>query len=200
MAFPSFGTMWEDVKAVAHLFHARTGPRAFLRKELEERDYRDKRAGVPLKGVKRVCELRFANSFMVIDRLIRIEERMKSVVVSGALAEWIQNLPRLADRAECRRLKALLTDDVFWLKLTEYVRLLTPIYTFLREVDSNATMIGDVYHRMSQIQDTFTARPSSWLSATELKGVKKAWVYRWDYLHSDIYAAGKKYIHFPNDY
>ena len=137
-----------------------------------------------------MCELRFANMYMVISRLVRIEERVKFVAVSTAFAEWISALPKKADRTQNLEIQATISLLSLWILTKEYLSLMSPVYSLLREVDRNTCMIGKVYKQMSDIQDTFEAKSTTWLNEEDLEGLKQAWVSRWNYSHCDLFAAG----------
>ena len=100
--FPEIAALWANVKNIVHMFHARGYPRALLRDELLRGDYPDKLPSNPLKGVTKICELRFANAFLVISRLARIGERVRTVAVFGKLQIGSRNFHEkmIADSAE----------------------------------------------------------------------------------------------------
>ena len=190
--FPKIGQMWDKVKTVVNLFRSRSVPRDLLRQELKDNEYPSKRRSQPLKGVVPACELRFGNIYNVISRLIRIEERLKFVTVSNAFSEWIARLPKKSDRLNGRDVQThLLPTSPLWTQMKEFHNLLTPVYCWLREVDSNACVAGKVYKRMSDIEDHMKGCNTSWLTKEDLCAFQKAWIERWNYSHCDLYSAGK---------
>lgn len=105
------------------------------------------------------------------------------------LNDWISKLPKRDDRKSCCDVSELLASRAFWMAVKEYVRLLTTVHSLLREVDGNKCIVGKMYNRMSSIDEHFGAETSSWLAKDDLNGLQKAWVSRWDYMHSASYSA-----------
>ncbi len=193
IVFQQIGTLWTQAKSINHLFYARTGPRSLLKAQLSSSDYPNKIPSNPLKGVLRVCELRFCNSYLILQRLDRIQEVLRTVTVSTAFGDWMRALPKAKDRQGVKEVVALVSGnkaDKFWLGVREFLRVIQPVVVLLREVDSNRRMVGQVYVKMSQVDEWFSKTKSPWISAELMKCLQKAWIHRWNYSYCDLYGAG----------
>ena len=124
VVFPLISTLWSQETSIVHMFYTRTRPRYLLRTAFASTDYPGKISSNPLKGEHNVCEVRFANIFYVIARLVRIQSVLKAVSLSDELNNWISKLPKRDDRKSCRDVSELLASRAFWMAVKEYVRLL----------------------------------------------------------------------------
>jgi hypothetical protein len=188
--FPELQSLWQTTKKIVHLFRARTVPRALLRAELVVRDYPGKVSQNPLKGVKNVCELRFGNIFLVLQRLLLLRCILKVVCVSPAFELWCDSLKPEIERDAVKKVVAQVLSAVFWNEVDDYVRVMDPVYTLLRTADSDQTFIGSVYVRMAAIQNRFDDFTPSELPLPLMSSLKSAWVDRWNKSHIDLYSAG----------
>ena len=49
-----------------------------------------------MKGVTKICELRFASAFLAISRLDRISGRIRMVAVSNRITDRIEKMPTVS--------------------------------------------------------------------------------------------------------
>jgi hypothetical protein len=85
MEFPTPKALFERVKTVAHFFYSRARPRRLLKECLEQVDLK-------IRGVIRVCELRFENCYSVMQRLLMCQDCVRSVVASVPYTKWTKTL------------------------------------------------------------------------------------------------------------
>jgi hypothetical protein len=179
---PQIGTLYEEAKLVVHHFYARSVPRQILRELLEL----DKKHSVA--GVLKVCELRFSNMFLVLERLLHCQFQIKMAVTSEQHCNWCTTLQQ-KDRRKVEKVMEIVQRPTFWNYVQQYITIFAPVHSLLRQVDSNAIMMGKVYKLMSELDQHFVAACKLEylnLAASELQSL---FVTRWNLSHSAFHAA-----------
>jgi hypothetical protein len=82
-------------------------------------------------------------------------------------------------------------DKQFWVLMKQYVDAMTPVYTFLREVDTTKTMMGKIYYRMSEINQHFVKVDEAAHEVFKEAKMADMFVHRWNSsAHLDFHSAG----------
>lgn len=184
LEFPEPKQLYSEVKQIVHTFYGRSRPRRLLREKLAAE-------GIKLKGVIRVCELRFGNCYIVMQRLLDCYSALKAVVVSKEFEKWTAGLSS-KESDTVRGLDEMILKKDFWLNIKDFLEVMKPVYEFLREVDTNKLMMGKIYFRMSEINTHFTKVSSNLYKGHDLPAM---FVARWDKsIHSPFHSAGKNLV------
>ena len=179
---PNAARMYSDAKKMTHLFYSRARPRHLLRVNLQEVHHNK------IKGVTRVCELRFGNVFMVLSRLQSCRVSLKEVLASAVFETWMK---KQKDEIVVQEVVDTVNSRFFGDSVDQYVNVMAPVYKLLREVDTNVIMMGKVYHRMYMLNmhfDEVQQRSAPLYANFSLLDMLVA---RWNHsIHSDFHSAG----------
>jgi hypothetical protein len=129
-------------------------------------------------------ETRFATSFIMLARLLRVKAALQETVADRRWDEWAEKQTYRDDAATC---KATIMSASFWSPVMDLVQISTPIVKLLRLTDGNVPCMGKVYlecfEALQAIQDLN-------LPAAKKDPIAAMFETRWNKLHSIMHAAG----------
>ncbi len=180
---PTIKQLYSNVKKVVHHFWARGSPAAALRARLQQQ-------GLAVHGVRNICELRFGNFFIVVARLILCHEAIYSVCTSPDHVAWVAAQTK-KDRDIIVPVVEIVHNKPFWDACRDFITLLSPVHKWLRRVDTNAIIIGEVYMEMFKISEHFKGLTKLGITRFNNKTIRAAWSARWEKSHSPFHSAGE---------
>ena len=144
-------------------------------------------------GLYRAAPTRFAGHVREMGRLLRLKAELKYIVDLPQYGQQDFRKKRSADDGDADDdtdgeggVRALLLDETgFWEPLVEALKVMTPVVLLLRLCDGEKPVMGKVYDRMFLLQERMKKMKVSWA-----KDAAKIIAGRWEYLHSDMHAAG----------
>ena len=83
------------------------------------------------------------------------------------------------------KVKKLILSDIFWKKVVDALRIMSPLVKFLRLTDGDQPAMGKVYDRMFAIGQKIEKSNVVWK-----KSAARIHADRWEYLHSFMHSAG----------
>ena len=147
-------------------------------------------------GLYRAKVTRFAGKFREMQRMLRVKEDLKQVVVSREYAQHKFNCRgRTVDNDDDtlepgigpRVAEIVLDEKGFWEPLITILHVAMPLIKLLRMLDSNKPIIGKVYMSMFLIGERLKKLE---VKVPWAKTMSEKHAARWEYLHSPFHAAG----------
>jgi hypothetical protein len=99
----------------------------------------------------RCAETRFASAFIMLQRLIKMHQSLREMVVSMDWQRWKGS--HIGDGLKVEDIIIGLSSENFWRRVEDIVTLITPIVSTLRIFDSDQPCLGDVFESMDQMRE-----------------------------------------------
>eukprot|EP00253_Pinus_taeda_P028749 PITA_28749 len=99
----------------------------------------------------RCAETRFASAFIMLQRLIKMHQSLREMVVSMDWQRWKGSHTR--DGLKVEDIIIGFSSENFWRRVEDIVTLITPIVSTLRIFDSDQPCLGDVFESMDQMRE-----------------------------------------------
>lgn len=184
---PAVKGVLEKVRKVLNRFWGR---KRWCRNKL--REVVQKNHGKKL-GLYRAAPTRFAGHVREMGRMLRLKAELKYIVDLPEYGKQDFRKKRGADDADGDDdtdgeggVRAILLDEAgFWAPLVDSLKVMTPVVKLLRLCDGEKPAMGKVYDRMFLLQERVKKMSVSWA-----KDAARIIASRWEYLHSDMHAAG----------
>ena len=121
----------------------------------------------------------------MMQRLIELKDNLQEMVASRKYKEWVK---KKSYHNLSNPITQLITAENFWAKCQMYVDINMPVYELLRLIDGRSPVIGKVYYRMFQIQETLNGFVG--ITPSQRQELYQPFVDRWAMLHTDLHCAG----------
>eukprot|EP00253_Pinus_taeda_P016332 PITA_16332 len=137
----------------------------------------------------RCAETRFASAFVMLQRLIKMHQSLREMVVSMDWQRWKGS--HTGDGLKVEDIIICLSSENFWRRVEDIVTLITPIVSTLRIFDSDQPCLGDVFESMDQMREKIHDIMEDENSRIDKDTRNEVWelsLTRWKMLHSPLHS------------
>ena len=137
----------------------------------------------------RCAETRFASAFIMLQRLIKVHQSLREMVVSMDWQRWKGS--HVGDGIRVEDIIIGSSSEDFWRRVEDIVTLITPIVSTLRMFDSDCPCLGDVFESMDQMREKLRDIMEDENSRIDRDTRNEVWdlsLTRWKMLHSPLHS------------
>ncbi|MCO5566898.1 hypothetical protein L7F22_020581 [Adiantum nelumboides] len=99
--------------------------------------------------LKKPSKTRFAATWLLLERLYDVQNKLQKTVVSDEFKEWMEH-ESTAVQQDAKAVQRLCLKEDFWNDVKAIVIVVTPLYKVLRMTDMEGSTLGLLYHMMEQ--------------------------------------------------
>jgi hypothetical protein len=142
--------------------------------------------------LKNPAETRFATTFLMVDRLVKVRQAVEQTVVDPDWNDYVDRLTKPATRTKANTARRYVRSDGFWGTCVNFVHMVEPVLVALREFDGKHPCMGKAWLVMKNVEKhVFSLRDPPFSLNEELaESAEDQFQSRWHMLRTDLHYAG----------